>query len=102
MAGGTLSKLHPLLPVAENHQSGLGGIEIPTALRGFAASTRDAVVALRQMFGGSDFYYYQAIDECHLTPKQFARLRTDGILVKASRHWPVRWRLAQRYLSQTP
>jgi len=75
------------------------GVKIPTGLRGFAASTRDAVFRIREVFGSSEFYYRCAIERCHITRKEFAKLRTDGILIKNGSHWPARWRLAQRYLS---
>lgn len=77
------------------------GVKIPTGLRGFAASTRDAVIEIRQVFGNSEFYYRHAIEKCHITHKEFAKLRTDGILIKNGSRWPARWRLAQRY-SSTP
>jgi len=75
------------------------GVKIPTGLRGFAASTRDAVFEIREVFGNSEFYYRHAIERCHITRKEFAKLRTDGNLSKNGSRWPARWRLAQRYLS---
>jgi hypothetical protein len=77
------------------------GVKIPTGLRGFAASTRDAVIEIRQVFGNSEFYYRDVIERCHITRKEFAKLRTDGILIKNGSRWPARWRLTQRY-SSTP
>ena len=75
------------------------GVKIPTRLRGFAYSTREAVTALRLMFGNSDFFYREAVNNCNIPAKEFAKLRTDGVIIKVDKHWPSRWRLAQRYLS---
>ena len=78
------------------------GVGISTVLRGFAFSAREALAALRQRFGSSEFYFRQALDECHVDLKTFAKLRADGVLVKISKRWPARWRIAFQYLTTTP
>jgi len=59
---------------------------------------REAVKGLAKTFGSSEFYYQDAISLCGIDAKVFAKLRTDGILIRVSRHWPARWRIADRYL----
>ena len=72
-----------------------------TALRGFAFSTREALAALKHRFGSSEFYFRQALEECNINPKAFAKLRADGIVVKLDMHWPSRWRIASQYVTPT-
>lgn len=79
-----------------------GGLGLSTALRGFASSTREALAALLQRFGSSEFYFREALDECNIDPKVFAKLRADAVLVKIGKHWPARWRIACQYLTETP
>ncbi len=76
------------------------GSVIPTALRGFGSSGRDAIARLGQRFGTEDFFYQDAIEQCQIDPKVFAKLRSDGVLIKIGKHWPVRWRISRRYLTQ--
>ncbi|MCX6686581.1 MAG: hypothetical protein NTV10_08125 [Methanoregula sp.] len=83
-------------------QASQGEVGTSTALRGFAFSARETLAALKQRFGSSEFYFRQALDECHIDPKAFAKLRADGIVVKLDSHWPSRWRIASQYVATTP
>jgi hypothetical protein len=71
-------------------------------MRGFAFSARETLAALKQRFGSSEFYFRQALEDCHIDPKAFAKLRADGIVVKLDKHWPSRWRIASQYVTTTP
>ncbi|MDD1701591.1 MAG: hypothetical protein LUQ31_01255 [Methanoregula sp.] len=73
-------------------------MKIPTGLRGFAASSRNAITALILKFGNSDFSFREAIELCQISVKEFAKLRVDGIIVKVGKGYPAHWRISQRYL----
>lgn len=88
--------------LAKNPKNGYDSREeltIPTGLRGFASSSRDAVTSLIRMFGKSDFYFSEAIALCHISIKEFAKLRVDGVIVKVGKGSPARWKISERYLS---
>jgi hypothetical protein len=73
---------------------------MPTTLKGFDGHSKKlAVYEIVQKFGSSEFYYQDAMQLEHIDAKLFAKLRTDGVLIKIGKLWPARWRIAQRYLS---
>jgi len=79
-----------------------GRHSMPTTLRGFGGdSKKQAICELKKKFAYSEFYYQDAIQLEHINAKLFAKLRWDGILIKQGKHWPLRWRIAQQYLSIT-